>query len=353
MKRNLPQFLTTRPRITPTVKLTISYLALLMALSLILTIPLYRSSTGAADRGLRSERLYFEGANPYSIGPNYQQIELGQVTGFHKHLLNELITLNLLVLLIGGGLSFYLARRTLSPIEAALAAQSRFAADASHELRTPLTAMKSEIEVSLRDPHLPIAGARELLKSNLEEVAKLEALAGGLLRLARHGNERLPLSPVDLSEISAKAISRLSVAAEQQHVSINMADVSGTVLADPDALLELTVILLDNAIKYSSAASEVKLYAKRHGAIIDFTVKDTGTGIAASDLPHIFDRFYRADTSRSKVTPGYGLGLSIAARIAELHGASIDATSKLGAGSHFTIHLRAAGTQPKALPAKV
>jgi two-component system sensor histidine kinase CiaH len=348
MNRALPAFFTMRPKITPTFRLTASYLAILMLLSLSLTVPLYRYSTSAADRGLRSERLYFEGANPYSIGPNYQQIERGQVNGVHTKLRNELISLNLLVLLIGGGLSYFLARRTLSPIEAALAAQSRFAADASHELRTPLTAMKSEIEVNLRDSKLPIEDARELLKSNLEEVAKLEALAGGLLRLARHENEQLPLVPVELASIVDRATDRLVLTSNKHKVTILNNNVSGVALADAESLVELVVILLDNAIKYSPSGSEVVISSKRRGSGLDLIVTVVGTGIAKTDLLHIFERFYRADTSRSKSTPGYGLGLSIAARIAEMHGASIDATSKLGSGSHFTIHLRSA-TQPKTI----
>ena len=329
-------------KLTPTTKLALSYLAVLMVVSLILTVPLYRVSAAAGERGLHRERQYFEGTDPNAFDPNYQQVENGQVTGLHNRLRGELVGLNVLILVIGGGLSYYLAKRTLAPIETALAAQTRFAADASHELRTPLTAMKSEIEVALRDTKLSSGEARELLASNLEEVAKLEALAGGLLRLARHENEPLPVTAIALREVAVGAVSRLATAAAQHKITVDVDNIDVSVLGDADSLVELVVILLDNAIKYSQPGTTVSISARRRGGTAALVVRDEGAGIAATDLPHIFDRFYRADTSRSKTTPGYGLGLSIAARVAELHRGSIEATSRLGHGSTFTVHLPAA-----------
>ena len=328
-----------RPKLSPTLRLTLSYLAILMVVSLILTIPLYRVSASEADRGLRRERLYFEGVTPDAIDPSYQQIEKGQASGLHTRLQTQLLGLNIIILALGGGLSYYLARRTLSPIERALASQARFAADASHELRTPLTAMKSEIEVALRDRQLPLDDARELLSSNLEEVAKLEALAAGLLRLARHDNEPLPRAKVSLREVVRRSVDRVQAAATKRSITLTVGDIDTAVMGDFDSLVELTVTLLDNAIKYSHADGEVEIGVRRHGTIADLSIRDSGIGIAPADLPHIFERFYRADTSRSKTTPGYGLGLSIAARIAELHHGSIDATSRLGHGTTFIVHL--------------
>jgi signal transduction histidine kinase len=235
-----------------------------------------------------------------------------------------------------------LARRTLRPIESALAAQTRFAGDASHELRTPLTAMKSELEVALRDPKLSAEEARGLLGSNLEEVGKLETLAAGLLRLARHEQTPLELVPVDLSVVSERALSRVATAAARRQVKLT-SHVLGVVAGDAESLVELTVVLLDNAIKYSHIGDEVELRSADQGHTVDLIVRDHGAGIPAANLPHIFERFYRADSSRSKdTTPGYGLGLSIAAQIAQFHHATIDATSRFGAGSTFTVHLPSA-----------
>jgi two-component system sensor histidine kinase CiaH len=328
-----------RRRLTPTVKLTLSYLAILMVLSLVLTAPLYRLSVGESERSLRQERLYFEGINPFTFNQSYQQIESSQIKGIHNRLRNQLIVFNGLVLVIGGGVSFLLARRTLRPIEMALAAQTRFAADASHELRTPLTAMKSEIEVALRDRKLSAPEARELLGSNLEEVVKLESLAAGLLRLARADSEPIDLMPVELSTIVDRAVTRVESQASKQNVILEVGQINATVRGDADSLVELVVVLLDNAIKYSVAGKTVSVSANRHGGMADLTVKDSGSGIPVDDLPHIFERFYRADTSRSKITPGYGLGLSIAAQIVQLHHGTIDATSRLGGGSTFVVHL--------------
>lgn len=330
-----------QPKLTPTIKLTLSYLGILMAVSLVLTVPLYRVSVGEAERSLRREQQYFGSFYPGNFDPGYDDELSKQLDSVRHRLQANLAGLNLVILIVGGGLSYYLARRTLSPIEAALAAQSRFAADASHELRTPLTVMKSEIEVALRDDKLTAGEARQLLASNLEEVAKLEALSGGLLRLARHEQEPLPLVRVPLASVTERAITRLEAVAAKRGVTVTATNLDFAVAGDADSLVELAVILLDNAIKYSPKGAEVQLSARRQGRLVDLIIRDHGTGIAPTDLPHIFERFYRADASRSKDTPGYGLGLSIAAQIAELHRATIDATSRLGTGSTFVIHLPA------------
>ena len=330
------------PKLTATWRLTLSYLAVLMIVSLILTVPLYRVSAQIGERGLRNERLYFEGVNPNGFDPGYQQIETGQISGLHARLRDNLIGLNVIILLGGGALSYYLARRTLKPIEAALAAQTRFAGDASHELRTPLTAMKSEIEVALRDPKLSASEAREMLASNLEEVIKLEGLATGLLHLARQDNETLERVPVAAAVIIEQAIERVAKSAVARKISFDTAAKGGVVIGDVARLVELLVVLLDNAAKYSPEGGTVTVSTKLHGGTVDIVVRDTGIGIAPADMEHIFERFYRADSSRSKTTPGYGLGLPIAAQIAELHGGSIDASSRIGHGATFTVHLPAA-----------
>lgn len=251
-----------------------------------------------------------------------------------------LVILNLVVL--GGSTlaSYYLAKRTLRPIEQALDEQRKFTADASHELRTPLTAMKTEIEVGLlnrnSDEHARI------LKSNLEEIAKLEALSTSLLKLARHETERqeVTMSVIEFEPIMHEASQRVQSFADKKKIVLAESDIRGTVLGDQASLVDLFVILLDNAIKYSPEKSEIRIqgaWAKSHTAV---TVSDQGLGIPATDLPNVFRRFYRSDVSRSKnKTEGYGLGLSIAQQIVERHNGTISIASQEGKGTTVTVTL--------------
>jgi len=326
-----------------TFRLTLWYLAIIMAISVLFSVIIY----GTSEQELRQS--YHRESSIYQLAPGFRlnlNNSLGNATP--EDLFNDaktrlklnLVIINTGILILAGGASFVLARRTLSPIEAALEAQGRFAADASHELRTPLTAMKSEIEVALRGKELSGDEARHLLGSNLEEIAKLEALSTGLLRLAQQDGQAIAKFPVDLAEISAAGVKRLSGAAKKQGVQIDNRISKITVGGDSESIVELLVILLDNAIKYSPAKSTITLGATTHGHWAHITVRDEGQGIKVLDIPRIFDRFYRADSSRSKhQITGYGLGLSIAKKITDLHGGTIEVASRPGKGSVFTVRL--------------
>jgi signal transduction histidine kinase len=210
----------------------------------------------------------------------------------------------------------------------------------SHELRTPLTAMQTENEVALRNPKLTKEQAKELLESNLEEVAKLRGLSEGLLRLALADSKDLPMRRVEVKKIIETAKGRIAKQAALRNVAIKVKLVDAHLQGDFESLVELLFILLDNAVKYSPEKTEVKVEAKRSNRSIVISVSDAGCGISGKDLPHIFERFYRSDASRSRtVAGGYGLGLSIAAKVAHIHGGRIDATSDLNKGSVFTVYL--------------
>ncbi len=326
-----------------TFRLTLWYLAIIMAISILFSVVIYGTSEQELQQSFHRESVI------YQLGPGFRfNLDDGQTNATPQELFNDaksrlklnLVIINAGILIMAGGASFVLARRTLTPIEAALEAQGRFAADASHELRTPLTAMKSEIEVALRGKDLPSGEARQLLESNLEEIAKLEALSIGLLKLAQQDGQTIAKSPVALAEASAVAVKRLAGASGKQDVQIDNQIGQLTVGGDRDSIVELLAILLDNAIKYSPAKSKITLGATTHGHWALVTVRDEGQGIKALDIPHIFDRFYRADSSRSKQQiAGYGLGLSIAKKITDLHGGTIEVASRPGQGSVFTVKL--------------
>lgn len=324
------------------VKLTLWYLGIVMVLSIGTSFALYRVSSNELRENAHRQVGYFGGL----IGPNnasdFAILRQSQLDEDLRHLKANLAFFNILVLAGGGVASYALARRTLRPIEDALETQTRFTEDASHELRTPLTAMQTENEVALRDASLTKAQAVNLLRSNLEEVGKLKSLAEGLLTLAHTDSEDDVSGVISTNSIVENAKARVSKAAELKKIRIINPGSQQDILVNGNQqkLTDLLVILLDNSIKYSKPGGEVKIDASRSGKIAEICVSDQGKGIKRTDLPHIFKRFYRTDSSRSKHgAEGYGLGLAIAKKIADRHKASIEVRSAPGKGSKFTLRL--------------
>ncbi len=323
-------------------KLTAWYLALIMGLSLTFSVVLYNSSSAALRASFEHQRVIIrqQFENAFGFAPSLYDPRSAEIGEAQQRLIASLALGNTAVLVVAGAASFYLARRTLGPIEQAMEAQSRFTADASHELRTPLTAMQAEVEVALRDKNLSVHEARELLASNLEEVRNLQDLSNGLLALASQDQDHFAPQSVSVEAVTRQAISRIQKQAEQKDISIQN-DVSDLhVLGDRGELVQLFVILLDNAIKYSPSGTTLTLGSTAQNGSAHISIADQGYGIKPHDLPHIFDRLYRADQSRTKdKVTGYGLGLSIAKKIVELHKGAIDVTSRVGEGSTFVVRL--------------
>jgi len=325
-----------------TLRLTGLYVGILVLICLFFSINLYQVSSRELDASLGRQMMYFENNPQFQnfLGDDYLNVRQSQLGVGRQHLLVELININLLIVLLGGVGSYFLAKRTLRPIAIAHEAQVRFTADASHELRTPIAAMQAEVEVALRDKKLTHQQATDLLKSNLEELAKLSGLAQGLLQLT-HQDVPLSTEPVSLPAVVDEAARRVAKAAKQKRISVETAARTDVfVPGDQPSLATLLVTLLDNAIKYSSVGAKISLSARAVGQEAIVKVRDNGPGIKPADLPHIFDRFYRADSGRAKAqADGYGLGLSIAKNITLRHGGTIEATSTLGKGTTFTIKL--------------
>ncbi len=230
----------------------------------------------------------------------------------------------------------------LARLDAAFARQRQFTADASHELRTPLAIMKGDIGVALNGPR-DAAEYQRVLTDLEEEVDRLTRMVEDLLLLARADTGQPLLHPelVDLTDV-------LQVVGDQVRTLAAAKDVALTVhtpaplpvLGDEDKLLRLFLNLLDNAVKYTPAGGQITVAADgMDAAMLAVTVQDNGPGIPPEQLAHIFERFYRADTVRSRVGGGTGLGLAIARWIAEAHGGRIAADSRPGAGSTFTVWL--------------
>ncbi len=324
------------------VKLTVWYLSIVMMLSIGCSIALYNVSSGDLEQNSRRQVGYFRGLFGPENANEFSELRQNQLNEDLNHLRINLLLFNLLVLVGGGAVSYALARRTLGPIEEALESQKRFTSDASHELRTPLTAIQTENEVTLRSPNLTKTEAIEQLRSNLEEVDRLKSLSEGLLALASTDKNDEAIDSVNISGVVSAANQRVAKIAELKKIKIvtSKTDKQLIVKGNRQSLVDLLVILLDNAIKYSSNGQSVKIETARHNKNVFIRVIDHGQGISGGDLPRIFDRFYRADTSRSKINvDGYGLGLAIAKKIADRHKASIDVITAPGKGATFTLKL--------------
>ncbi len=228
--------------------------------------------------------------------------------------------------------------QTLERLETLFTSQQRFLADVSHELRTPLTVIKGNVDLIRRMKQAD----EESLESIDEEAGRLTRLVGGLLMLAQAESGKLTLifNPVELDLLFTEVFTEMCVlAGSKVHVHLNEID-QVMVNGDRDRLKQVLLNLIANAIQYTPQGGDVFLSMAKIGAQVRIIIRDTGPGIPAEDLPHIFDRFYRAEKSRTRSTSsGFGLGLSIAQWIVEHHGGQIKVESKEGKGTTFVIWL--------------
>jgi signal transduction histidine kinase len=228
-------------------------------------------------------------------------------------------------------------------LAASLETQRRFVADASHELRTPLTTIRGNVGLLRRVADVSPADRAAALADIESEAERMTRLVGQLLSLARaDAGTTIDPRPLDLAPIVQESGRQLLILAGAKGLSSTVEPVeSAWVLGDPDALRQLLLILIDNAVKYTPAPGAVRLGVRRGGDGAVIEVADTGIGIAPEDQARIFERFYRVDPARSG--NGAGLGLAIARWLAEAQGGRIEVESAVGRGSLFRVSLPASG----------
>jgi heavy metal sensor kinase len=227
----------------------------------------------------------------------------------------------------------------LDSLQATFEHEKRFTADASHELRTPLTALKGRLYVALSQPRTADM-YEKTLKAIEQEVDRLIRLSIDLLFLSRleQRHQDIHLEPIDLSDLLAAIAEQIQPLAELQQLQFSMHIAPDLqVQGSPDHLIRLFLNLLDNAVKHTPAQGEVSLTAGVQGHCVQVRVSDTGIGILPEHLPHLFERFYRVEKSRSRTIGGTGLGLAIAQEIVHRHDGAIAVQSKTGHGTTFTV----------------
>jgi signal transduction histidine kinase len=322
-----------------TLKLTGWYLLVLMTLSIIFSVIIYQITCQEVyDRLVRFEESVQVLQEDYGSDiQSFEDYRISEQSEAMNHIRNELISVNVFVLVLGGFLSYYLARRHLRPIEEAHQSQSRFTSDASHELRTPLAVMKLEIETALKDKKISSDELKNVLQSNLEEVEKLSSLAEILLSLSKMENSKIDLGPVNLLKITKQVISDYKIPNKRVELKNSKNPV---IIGNETAINELIRILVDNAIQYSPKNTKIVINLKKTDGKGIFEISNEGEGIHPDKMPYIFERFFRADSSRTSTdSKNFGLGLALAKKIVELHNGTLRVTSGIKSTTTFTVML--------------
>lgn len=333
-------------------KLTAWYLLILMFISICFSAVIYNVWITEVERFAAIQRTRIE-RRLYGtrINMNWAVPIDDLVAETKSRIFLFLASVNGAILIVAGGLGYVLAGRTMQPIQQMVDEQNRFISDASHELKTPLTSLKTAIEVSLRDTDLTLPQAKQLMKESIDEVDKLQMLSEGLLQLAQY---QLPAAKtsfekIQVSAVIAQATRTVQSLASKKEISIVVEQTPLTLDGNAFGLIDLFVIILDNAIKYSPEKTTIHLSVKKQTGMAVIQIQDQGIGIAKKDIPHIFDRFYRADDARVKAGQGgYGLGLSIAKKIVDTHQGTIAVKSAPHKGTLFIVQLPLKQPSPQA-----
>ena len=314
-------------------RLALSYLAVIMTLSLAFSVIIYAITSVQLNRPLPPSE---HAQQPPELVERQFSRRLEQRNRETRgSVVMSLIVLNGVMLLVGYWLSLLLARRTLAPIERAMRAQVQFVSDASHELRTPLTALMTTNEVALRKKTLDEKKARVVFQRNIDEVEKLRELTDNLLQLTQVDNQQIEKQAVDMAKLVRDTVDRYQPVADKKQVALDMQVPSVTHTVAVAAVTQILGTLIDNAIKYSPLGGTVVI--RLDGQTL--SVVDQGIGIAKQDQAKIFDRFYRSDEARTRGhSSGYGLGLAIAKAVADKNGYQLSVKSELGQGSTFSLH---------------
>jgi two-component system, OmpR family, sensor histidine kinase CiaH len=324
------------------IKLTGWYLLIIMTISILFSLGIYSQINNEFNRVERIQIRRESVLHLLQAPPPPPEFNENFIKESRDRLTLILIFINLGIFVLAGGAGYFLSGKTLKPIQKMVEDQNQFISDASHELRTPLTSLRTELEVNLRDKNLSLKETKSLLKSNLEDVIKLQTLSNDLMELSilRNINN---LAIINAGEAVENAIQKIKPLANEKNISIKNNIRKLNIVGNKDRLTELLIILLDNAIKYSNKHKLITLTAQTNNNKTIIKVIDQGIGMEKKEMANIFKRFYRVEKSRSKnENTGYGLGLSIAEKIVSAHNGKIEVESVLGKGSTFSIILEKA-----------
>lgn len=339
------------------IKLSLTYIAILATITLSFSAFVYRGVAISAERALiaHEQKMLskFRGTEGYEqfkremdnrgIEPPISEEAINEIK---ERLLVQLALANLAILGIAGLLSYYFAGKTLEPIQTIMEKQKRFISDASHELKTPLTALKSSIEVTLRDKKLNKEKAVETLQDSITEVDELATLVNSLLEESKYQESfedswKLKYqNNIVLNELIKEELIKLKPLADERKVSLNSNLENVKIKGSEGEIKRAVGEVIKNAIKYNKENGGVDVNLSEHANYAVIKISDTGVGIKNENVSKIFDRFYQEDPSRNEQTSkGHGLGLSIVKDIVDKHKGTITVSSVKDEGNEFVIKL--------------
>ncbi|MCJ8011578.1 HAMP domain-containing histidine kinase [Paenibacillus sp. KQZ6P-2] len=284
-------------------------------------------------------RAIYENGN--YVGSIIAGIDMTDQRKILEQMTDTMIIISVLFFLVSIAFAYVMSRRAMKPIIHSFAKQQKFTADASHELRTPLTVLQSSLEVMESEPdggNSPFG--RQVMADMKEEVQRMSRLVADLLTLARADASavRLTYEEFSFDEEFERVYRNFQPIAQQRDIDLEMqAATEAIVRADQERIRQLLVILLDNAVQYTSSGGKIVMRATVKGTLLTLQIQDTGIGIPADKLEEVFERFSRVDEARNRTHGHAGLGLSIAKWIVESHRGTIGVESEVGEGTIFII----------------
>lgn len=316
-----------------------TYLIIIMTMSVVFSAIFYGTAARELDR---RPHIDTPGGDAFIMqnGNDIRDYLSQRADEGRASLLAELVIINIMMLALGALISYLLAERTLKPIEDNMESQAQFVSDASHELRTPLTAIRTINEVALRNTHLTLAQAKEVIEENVQDVTRLQDLTDSMLGLLKDDDKMLFQQTVDLQRAVSDAMNAVVPQALEKRIKIEDSVARVNLPGNSQAITQLATILLDNAIKYSPDKSTIAVSSAKTAKHVTLSIKDHGIGMDEETANQIFTRFFRADKARTQQgAKGYGLGLAIAKKIVEAHKGKITVESILDEGTIFRVEL--------------
>ncbi|MEW4372321.1 sensor histidine kinase [Paenibacillus kandeliae] len=303
----------------------------------------------ALDQGSQRGQFTLDGSDwtfirqPLNDGYLYTFLDITARQDILTNLVYTFAAVGVVMLILLFFTSRYFANRSIQPVREAFDKQKQFIADASHELKTPLAVINTNTDVLLANPDDTIRNQSKWLHYIKGETERMARLTGDLLFLTEMEQTRTPMmyTDFDLSDTVENIILTMEAVIFEKNLTLDYDITPGLVVeGSSQQIHQVTMILLDNAIKYCNTGGDIKLTLHRQGNQAVLSVTNTGDGIAAEHLPRIFDRFYRTDTSRARKLGGHGLGLAIAKSIVEQHKGKIEATSVVGQSTTFYVYMQ-------------
>lgn len=324
-------------------RLTLWYLTIIMLITISFSFVIFAGVSKVTQNALEGQRRRMErqiiGMETFS--GRFSRIDTETLLEIRNRTLHNLLLINISVFVISGALGIFLAEKTLKPIEDMTKKQKRFISDAAHEIKTPLTAIKTNLEVTLRNKNLDLVEARKTMNDVIEDVNNLHLFTNKLLNQSRYQNGTgFIIKEINLKVILKNISQKLLILAENKKEKINLNLQEVKILGKEVQIEELFTNIIENAIKYNKEGKDINITLKKLNEFAITTIEDFGMGISKDDIPNIFEPFYRSDESRhTSSNNGYGIGLAIAKEIAENHNGSISVTSQLQKGTKFTVKL--------------